>query len=538
METADVVVIGGGVNGASIAYALAARGVKRVILLEQGALAHGASGRSSALVRMHYTNEWDARLAWASFPVFRHWASSWAARRSSPIPASSTWSRRSTRRRCGRNVEMLRGIGINTTALSPPSSATSSPSPAVDDLGAAAYEPDSGYASPVDVVEGFGAPRPRAGRRGAAVDGGDARCSGGESRRGRRGDGGEGTIDAGAVVVAAGAWAPRLCRELGLTLPARPKAIDTVAVTRPPALAQRPHGLHRQRRRAAISGPRRAGLTLVGVPCQEWDMDPDTLGTGLPPARGGRGRAHPHASHPRSWRAPPSPAAIAPSTATAATATPSWARWRAWTASISPPPSAAPASRSRPRWASAWPSSSPRGTPRRWTSPPSACAALPRAARRRARTPTPSGSINRTPPGGAPMTMQFAIQNLLSWRDWQSHPEVYANSLEECRLADELGFHAVWLAEHHFSPYGICAEPRRLRRRRRAGDEARAHRHRGGDRALQPIRCASPRSSPCWTSSPAAGSTSAWGAAISRRSSPGWGCPWSGRASASTRGWR
>ena len=72
-QTAEVVVVGGGVNGASIAYALAAKGVK-VVLVEKGALASGASGRSSALVRMHYTNEWDARLAWASFPVFRHWA--------------------------------------------------------------------------------------------------------------------------------------------------------------------------------------------------------------------------------------------------------------------------------------------------------------------------------------------------------------------------------------------------------------------------------------------------------------------------------
>ena len=71
-HTADVVVIGGGVNGVSIAYALAGRGV-RVVLVEKGALASGASGRSSALVRMHYTNEWDARLAWASFPVFRNW---------------------------------------------------------------------------------------------------------------------------------------------------------------------------------------------------------------------------------------------------------------------------------------------------------------------------------------------------------------------------------------------------------------------------------------------------------------------------------
>src|SRR5205809_2333988 len=72
-DTADVVVVGGGVNGASIAWALASRGVKRVVLCEKGSLASGASGRSSALVRMHYTNETDARLAFASFPIFRHW---------------------------------------------------------------------------------------------------------------------------------------------------------------------------------------------------------------------------------------------------------------------------------------------------------------------------------------------------------------------------------------------------------------------------------------------------------------------------------
>src|SRR5262245_64738227 len=72
IRTADVVVIGGGVNGASIACALASRGA-RPALLEKGALASGASGRSSALVRMHYTNEWDSRLAWASYPVFRDW---------------------------------------------------------------------------------------------------------------------------------------------------------------------------------------------------------------------------------------------------------------------------------------------------------------------------------------------------------------------------------------------------------------------------------------------------------------------------------
>ena len=52
--------------------------------------------------------------------------------------------------------------------------------------------------------------------------------------------------------------------------------------------------------------------------------------------------------------------------------------------------------------------------------------------------------------------MKFSTQNLLSIRDWQTHAEVYQNAVTEFRLADELGFDVVWLAEHHFSQYGIC----------------------------------------------------------------------------------
>lgn len=37
--------------------------------------------------------------------------------------------------------------------------------------------------------------------------------------------------------------------------------------------------------------------------------------------------------------------------------------------------------------------------------------------------------------------------------------EVYANLLEQARWADELGFDEVWLAEHHFAPYGTIADP-------------------------------------------------------------------------------
>jgi sarcosine oxidase subunit beta len=284
-QTADVVVIGGGVNGASIAYALAARGVKAV-LVEKGALASGASGRSSALVRMHYTNEWDARLAWASFPVFRNWTELMGGPGVFTHTGFVNVVAPQFADHLRRNVEMLKGIGVNTTAITGAELRDLQPFANVDDIGAAAYEPDSGYANPAETVEGF---RRRATELGARVlqwtavtrvIRQESRVTGVETSAGR--------IDAGSVIVAAGAWSRRLCAEIGLELHARPKAIDTVAVARPPELAKG-HMVFIDNVQGNYFRPESGGLTLVGVPCQEWDIDPDTLQTGLPPEAAGVG---------------------------------------------------------------------------------------------------------------------------------------------------------------------------------------------------------------------------------------------------------
>ncbi|HMH77071.1 MAG TPA: FAD-dependent oxidoreductase, partial [Candidatus Udaeobacter sp.] len=58
--TADIVIIGGGANGTSTAFHLASMGAKNVRLLERRHLAAGATGKSGALVRMHYTNEHES----------------------------------------------------------------------------------------------------------------------------------------------------------------------------------------------------------------------------------------------------------------------------------------------------------------------------------------------------------------------------------------------------------------------------------------------------------------------------------------------
>jgi sarcosine oxidase subunit beta len=280
-DTADVIVIGGGVIGTSIAFALASAGVKRVVLLEKSALASGASGRSSALVRMHYTNVEDARLAWASYPVFRDWTERMGGppvfRRTGFVAVVGPEDAAALRH----NVEMLRGLGIDTVALSPAELKTLQPVIDVDDIGAAAYEPASGYASPADVVEGF--------RRQAHARGADIRQWTPVTRIVTRGsvvrgvETPSGRIEAGAVVVAAGAWAPRLCKEIGVGLDARPKAIDTMLVTRPPELAT-PHMVVIDHVLGTYFRPESDVLTIAGVPCQVWDIDPDTMPMGLPPS--------------------------------------------------------------------------------------------------------------------------------------------------------------------------------------------------------------------------------------------------------------
>ena len=72
-RTAEVVVVGGGVNGASTAFQLAKRGVRGVVLLERRQFGAGATGKSGALVRCHYANADEARLTRASLDIFRHW---------------------------------------------------------------------------------------------------------------------------------------------------------------------------------------------------------------------------------------------------------------------------------------------------------------------------------------------------------------------------------------------------------------------------------------------------------------------------------
>ena len=61
-NSAEAVVIGAGIVGSSITHYLSEKGVG-VTLLDKGSIAGGATGKATAVIRMHYTNPWDSAMA-------------------------------------------------------------------------------------------------------------------------------------------------------------------------------------------------------------------------------------------------------------------------------------------------------------------------------------------------------------------------------------------------------------------------------------------------------------------------------------------
>lgn len=216
-QTADVIVVGAGVQGASLAFHLARRGV-RVLVVERSTVAAGATGRSSGFVRMHYDLESEARFAWESHRYFRNWADivgdgDCGFVRTGfvqLVPSSMAESLRA-------NVAMLQGVGIPTTTIDADDVAALMPGIRVDDVTVAAHEPESGHADPTGTASGFLAAARRLGASyvggcfvsGVATDG--DRVIGVDTDKGR--------FEAPIVVDVAGAWAASLAATVGVELP-------------------------------------------------------------------------------------------------------------------------------------------------------------------------------------------------------------------------------------------------------------------------------------------------------------------------------
>jgi sarcosine oxidase subunit beta len=230
-DTADVIIVGAGIHGASLAFHLAERGL-RPIVVEKATVASGATGRSSGMVRMHYDVAADARLAWRSLAYFADWEARVGGDAGFNNVGFLQMVDPHDRSALEANVAMQQGIGIATEIVDATEVRRLLPGIAIEDDQLAAFEPRSGYADPSSSAASLMAAAMRLGARLVQHAPVTAVRVAGERVVGVTTP--QGDVDAPMVVDAAGAWAGQVAAMVGLDIPVSVWRHDVAYVHRPP----------------------------------------------------------------------------------------------------------------------------------------------------------------------------------------------------------------------------------------------------------------------------------------------------------------
>jgi sarcosine oxidase subunit beta len=286
-SSADVVVIGAGIHGLCAAWQLALKGAGRVVVLDRSVVAGGASGRTGALLRRHYSNEPEARLAQLGYEVYDDWTERVGGdcgrvRHGLVVTVDNGPGHEANVEHMRRNVAMQNRLGIDSRVISAENLRELQPFAHVDDIQVAAYEPETGYVDAVAATRSMAAAAMRAG---AAVHEGatvarievEADRVTGVRLRDRE-------IAAGAVVVAAGPWSTELLETAGVKLPVTALRVQVTIVQRPLVLEE-PHFVMIDVAAGMFARPWGPGRSLVGIAAgdQHDPVDPNRYDEGNDP---------------------------------------------------------------------------------------------------------------------------------------------------------------------------------------------------------------------------------------------------------------
>jgi sarcosine oxidase subunit beta len=221
-RTAAVVVIGGGVVGCSIAYQLARRGQRDVLVLEREAVGAGTTSKAAGGIRAQFATEAEVRFSLESIGVFETFAEEFGVdigyrRIGYLFLVSDPDDLRGFRER----MALQQRLGVDVRLLAPADARALVPALEVGDLIAAVWGPQDGMAGPAEVTGGF-ARRARA--LGARIEEGVA-VTAIEVERGRVRavrTAGE-RVEAPVVVNASGPFAAQVARLAGVGVPVLPR---------------------------------------------------------------------------------------------------------------------------------------------------------------------------------------------------------------------------------------------------------------------------------------------------------------------------
>jgi sarcosine oxidase subunit beta len=174
-STHDLIVIGAGVVGCSVAWHAARLGARRVLLIDRGGIAEGTSSQSSSILRTHYSVKENVELARRSWSVFTHFAeylddpeADCGLNRCGYLIVAADDARGEAVRA---SLAQQRAMGIEATEIDARQARELLPLLRTDDLAVFGHEPQAGYADAYLTATAFA----RAARRlGVAVHQGEA----------------------------------------------------------------------------------------------------------------------------------------------------------------------------------------------------------------------------------------------------------------------------------------------------------------------------------------------------------------------------
>jgi glycine/D-amino acid oxidase-like deaminating enzyme len=228
MRTADIVIIGGGVMGSSIAWHLREDGLRGPILVieRDPTYARASSDRAMGGIRQQFASAVNVALVrhsvrfWRTFDermsVGDHVAKAHFRPRGYLFLADDTNAAALERR-----LALMHEAGARVERLEPAEIARRWPGIVTDDLRFAVFGPDDGYANPRQVLRGFRAAAASRGVEYVTDEAVDITRRGGHVTGVRLGSGE--TIASAVVVIAAGAWSATIGRAAGVTLPIAPQ---------------------------------------------------------------------------------------------------------------------------------------------------------------------------------------------------------------------------------------------------------------------------------------------------------------------------
>lgn len=232
IEKADVVIIGGGVNGCALAYELSLKGIKAVVV-ERKHLASGATGRCGAGIRQQWSSRENAALAIESVRIFERLeeelGSSIGLRQGGYLIAIHD---EKDMEQAEKNVEMQRSLGLDVSILEADEINDIVPILDIEGMKAigATFCPTDGHADPFKTTYAYAN---AAMRNGAEIyrftEVQDIITDGEEIKAVRTN---RGTIKTGVVVNAAGAWSKKIAEMAGIELPNVPYKKEIIVTER------------------------------------------------------------------------------------------------------------------------------------------------------------------------------------------------------------------------------------------------------------------------------------------------------------------